>query len=155
FDLRLRHPRPVYYEPPGTGDKGRGLPPYDPVFLMTSADAWNEDQPFSTDEAIPAYKGSGPDDPRRDTLDERRRGPVPPGVALEVAPPAEWYGPDDKRPARVRLAVIGEGWFLVGPDLDPARERLLLDTCNWLLARDAALPAGEHSWSYPRVEVAE
>src|SRR5262249_16949210 len=29
FDLRLRHPRPVYYEPPGAGDKGRSLPPYD------------------------------------------------------------------------------------------------------------------------------
>ena len=52
--------------------------------------------------------------------------------------------------AALRVAAVGESWFLVGPELSPAKERLVLDTCNWLLGRDDALPRDDHPWSYPR-----
>jgi hypothetical protein len=144
LELRLRHPRPIYYQPPKDAKPG-----FDPEFLMTGREAWNEEKPFPTDDYTPAYKRT-PDDPNRGTLDERRRGPFPVGVALQTAPPADWYGPGEPRPAALRVAAVGESWFLIGPDLNPAKERLVLDTCNWLLGRDDALPRGDHPWSYPR-----
>jgi hypothetical protein len=181
LELRLRHPRPIYYSPPpgpasgastlgllssppGQGPLlatsalvpgrsepagGRARPRFDPEFLMTDRESWNEEKPFPTDDYTPAYKRT-PDDPGRGTLDERRRGPFPVGVALETAPPADWYGPGEPRPAALRVAAVGESWFLIGPELSPAKERLVLDTCNWLLGRDDALPRGDHPWSYPR-----
>jgi hypothetical protein len=51
----------------------------------------------------------------------------------------------------VRLAVIGSGSIFVGPTLSPAREELLLDTCNWLLGRDDLLPKSNVIWNFPRV----
>jgi hypothetical protein len=153
LELRLRHPRPIYYEL--ATDRPR--PRWDPTILMTSAESWNEDNPFPNEETgdVPTFKGSGPDDPHRGTLDVRRRGPFPVGVALETAPPAEWYAPAEARPEAVRVAVIGQGSFVIAPDLDPARERLMLDTCNWLLGRDDALPVAGPAWSFPRVAVAD
>jgi hypothetical protein len=144
LELRLRHPRPIYYQPP-PGAK----PAFDPEFLMTSRESWNEEKPFPTDDYTPAYKRT-PDDANRGTLDERRRGPFPVGVALETAPPPDWYGPGEAKPAALRVAAVGESWFLIGPELNPAKERLVLDTCNWLLGRDDALPRDDHAWSYPR-----
>ena len=116
---------------------------------MTGREAWNEEKPFPTDDYTPAYKRT-PDDPNRGTVDERRRGPFPVGVALETAPPDDWYTKGEPRPAALRVAAVGESWFLVGPELSPAKERLVLDTCNWLLGRDDALPRDDHPWSYPR-----
>jgi hypothetical protein len=49
------------------------------------------------------------------------------------------------------VAVIGQGEVFVGSELSPAKERLFLQTANWLLGRDDYLPRADHPWSYPRV----
>ena len=153
LELRLRHPRPVYFESP----KGMQLL-YNPDLFQTSQDSWNEGQPFpemqpnSGERKAPAYN---PDDkdPNKGTLDARRRGPFPVGAAAEVPLPDEWFGKEEKHPPSVRVAVVGESWFLVGPDLSPVKERLALDVCNWLLGRDDFLPRPATPWKFPRVEL--
>ncbi len=147
LDLRLRHPRPVYFVPPD----GKA-PVVDPVFLMTSPDSWNESQPFPTRERIPQFEQPKANDPDRNTLDEKRRGPFPIGVIAEVKVPANWYS-SKTTPATVRVGAIGQGGFFSGAELSPARETLMLDTINWLLGREEYLPKAEHVWSYPRVEL--
>lgn len=148
LDLRLNTPRPVYFDP---GD-GR-LVAFDPEFLMTSPDSWNDDQPFPTEERTPQYEPPKPNDPARGTLDEKRRGPFPVGIAVETTLPASWY--DSKAtPATVRVVAVGHGGFFSGPELTPAKELMMADTCNWLLGRDEYLPKADQPWSYPRVHLA-
>jgi hypothetical protein len=151
FDLRMRFPRPVYFEPA----KGRESK-VDPVFLLT-AEGWNDDQPFVTRGRKPHYEPPRTDDPANGTLDERRRGHFPVGIAVETPLPESW---SSVPPRTVRLAVIGQGDVFVGNELGPTKEerpfkeRLFLQTANWLLGRDDALPQGGHPWSYPRVDLA-
>jgi hypothetical protein len=92
LDLRLRHPRPVYFEPPDdplpvaaaglVGLVGAPLgrdplpvpalaaflagrtPPFAPDFLMTSALGWNEDRPFPTESYLPQFER--PESSRKD-----------------------------------------------------------------------------------------
>src|SRR5206468_355440 len=78
LDIRLRHPRPVYAD--ATKNKATT---FDPEFMQTNAASWNEDQPFPTRERTPRFEPPKADDPTRSTLDEKRRGPFPIGVALE------------------------------------------------------------------------
>ena len=141
FDLRLRFPRPVYFEA-----RGKKLA-YEPTFLMT-ATGWNERQPFPSREHRPRYTSPKPNDRDLGTLDEPRRGPFPVGAAAEVEVPASWGGVPGQK---ARVAVIGQGGVFNGPELSPARERLFLQTANWLLGRDDYLPRDEHVWSYPRL----
>src|SRR5262249_22973251 len=78
-------------------------------------------------------------------------------VAVETEVPDSWYDSPDAKPARVRVAVIGHGGPFLGTSLNPLQEKLLLDTCNWLLGRDDRL-ARTHDdegnpipqWRYPR-----
>jgi hypothetical protein len=130
----------------------------DPVFLMTSAQSWNEDQPFPSDGRIPQFEQPQRDQDKRRQLkpagglEERRRGPFPIGVAVETALPRDWYGSaPPQHETRVRLAVIGQGGFFTGKELPAAQEKLFVQTINWLLGRDDRLPRDEHLWSYPRV----
>jgi hypothetical protein len=123
------------------------------TFMMTSRDSWNEAQPFPTDEREPRYEPPKPDDPTRGTPDEKRRGPFPIGVAVETPVPESWYDSPGASPKEVRVAVIGQGGFFTGNELKPARERLMLNTFNWLLGRDDRLPVADHPWSYPRVQL--
>jgi hypothetical protein len=51
----------------------------------------------------------------------------------------------------VRVAAIGNGAVFVGPEISPTKERLLLDTCNWLIGRDDSLTRNAEEWEYPRV----
>jgi hypothetical protein len=141
FDLRLRFPRPVYYRPPG-GKK----PAYEPTFLLT-APGWNEKQPFLTREGPPKESASKLK-VDRGTLDEPRQGPFSIAAAAEADIPASWGGTGKQK---VRVAVIGQGDVFTGTTLSPARERLFLQTANWLLGRDDYLPRGDHEWSYPRL----
>ncbi|HEY1381663.1 MAG TPA: hypothetical protein VGF55_33000, partial [Gemmataceae bacterium] len=69
--------------------------------------------------------------------------------------PADAFAAGDKgyTPTRVRVAAIGHGGLFNGPELSPARERLLLTTCNWLLGRDERLPHPAGEWEYPRVRL--
>jgi hypothetical protein len=132
--------------------------PADPVFLMTSPQSWNEDQPFPTEGRIPQFEQPQRDQEKRKQLkpaasglETRRRGPFPIGVAVETALPRDWYGSESDKPARVRLAVIGQGGFFTGRKLPAAQEKLFVQTINWLLGRDDRLPRDEHLWSYPRI----
>jgi hypothetical protein len=147
YDLRIRHARPVYFEPSGTKQA------VDPYFLMTSAASWNDDQPFPTRERIPQFE-RGKNEADKGTLDEVRHGPFPIGAAAEITLPGSWY--DGKgAPAKVRVAVIGQGGFFTGTDVKPAQETLVVDTIDWLLRRDEYLPNDEHKWTYPRVDLSE
>jgi hypothetical protein len=148
LDLRLRHPRPVYYDPPA------GVTPtFEPDLLMASAASWNEDQPFPTPERTPRYERPK-NDPAKGTLDEKRRGPFPVGVAVEEKLPASWY---DKgaEPATVRVVAVGHGGLFSGAELAPAKEELAVNTLNWLLGRDDLLPRAGSVWAYPRVALGE
>src|SRR5262249_44453881 len=78
-----------------------------------------------------------------DTLDEKRRGPFPIGVAVETHLPADWFAGKSPNPETVRVAAIGNGSLFSGAELSPAKEELLLNTCNWLLGRDDLLPRAE------------
>jgi tetratricopeptide (TPR) repeat protein len=190
LDIRLRHPRPIYYVPPeppslrplaGAAWASPAQPswtgltlslaalrqslntaaeqlPVDPVFLMTSPQSWNEDQPFPTEGRIPSFEQPQRDQDKRKQLrpaitglETRRRGPFPIGVAVEATLPREWYASQSDKPARARLAVIGQGGFFAGKELPAAQEKLLVQTINWLLGRDDRLPRDERVWSYPRV----
>jgi hypothetical protein len=185
LDLRLRHPRPIYF-----AAVRPGAVPYAPEFLVSDPDSWNEENPFPTRERTPRYEPPKADDPASGTPDEKRRGPFPLGVAVETTVPPEWYDPrvlaaevadmtlaggaeataplalaaagltptdayakGANAPAtRVRVAAIGHGGLFVGPELSPAKESLLLNTCNWLLGRDERLPhEAAKPWRYPRV----
>jgi uncharacterized coiled-coil protein SlyX len=150
LELKLRHPRPVYFEPRET------TPNVNPLLMMTSADAWNEDQPFPTpDRPVPRFEPPKEATPLKESYTQKRRGPFPIGAAAEVELPRSWYGEDkkDSRPAKVRVAVIGHGGAFAGPTLTPVQEKLLLDSCNWLLGRDDLLAQNLETWQYPRVEL--
>jgi hypothetical protein len=143
FNLRVRFPRPIYYEP-SAGKK----PDYEPAFLISPV-GWNEDQPFATADRRPRFTPPSPTDPNNGTIEAKRRGQFPIGVAVEAPLPEDWG--KDVKGKKVRVAAIGQGEVLVGADLRPPQERLLLQTVNWLLGRDDYLPSDEHPWSYPRL----
>jgi hypothetical protein len=146
LDLRLRYPRPIYYQAANGNDQ-----PFEPEFLITSAASWNEEQPFPTRERTPRFEPPKDNDPARGTIDEKRRGPFPVGLAVEARLPAVWYAEAGTKPGIVRVAAIGSGSVFTGQELSPAKEELLLNTCNWLLGRDDLLPRADRVWSYPRV----
>jgi hypothetical protein len=146
LDLRIRHPRPAYYVP----TRGSSLP-YDPTFMMTNNDSWNEAQPFPTRERIPRYEPPKSESIGGDSVDKSRLGPFPIGVAVETTVPKDWYTDKDAKPAKVRVAAIGQGGVFIGKTLPPAKEKLLLDVSNWLLGRDDLLTKGNDPWQYPRV----
>jgi hypothetical protein len=182
-ELRLRNPRPVYYLPwrvPNESAAGavaalasmwaqgpyqalgtlanRGAERLDEsaVFLMTDAACWNEDHPFPTEKRLPKYERPKSDDPRKNTVEETRRGPFPIGVAFEAPVPMSWYGEQaPAHPPTVRLAVVGHGGLFMGKPLTPMREKLLLDVSNWLLGRDDLLARDSQTWHYPRVQMSE
>jgi hypothetical protein len=175
LDLRITNPRPVYFEPGKASDKSD----FESEFMMTSPASWNEGRPFQTRDYTPRYEPPRPGDVTVGTLDEKRTGPFPIGVAVEVKP---WAANDDylqsgalvglpgiapgaglawaasaatAKPATDRVVVIGHGGVFMGPTLSPIKEKLLLDTCNWLLRRDDLLTKPGHVWEYPRVPLSE
>jgi hypothetical protein len=194
LDLRLKHPRPVYYVPARAAVAGVSDPGHaEPGFVFGDPDSWNEDQPFPTRERTPRFEPPKPDDPAKGTRDEKQFHAFPLAVAVETTVPAEWkdprvgaakaaglvadgageasaaltvaadgglpadvYAPKGERPTTVRVAAVGHGGLFVGPELSPAKERLLLNTCNWLLGRDERLPhESAEPWRYPRVHLDE
>lgn len=155
LDLPIRYPRPVYYEP----QEGQKLT-FEPEILMTSASAWNEAQPFPTEERSPRFEEPKPDDPSIGTRDEKRHGRFSIGVAVEAPLPGSWFESGETNPGAVRMVVYGQGGaaqnqgsLITGDQLTPAQEKLLLTTCNWLLGRDDRLPRDDRTWSFPRVHL--
>lgn len=146
LELRLRHPRPVYYDPPD-GEQ----PEHEPEFMMANAASWNENTPFATRERTPRYEPPSASDPATGTLDEKRRGPFPIGVAVKATLPASWYTDKNAKPGKVRVAAIGQGGVFIGPTLSPAKEKLFLDLCNWLLGRDDLLTKNNPQEQFLRV----
>ncbi len=89
IDLRVRYPRPIYFRPRGRQVETAA------TFLQTIRACWNEDNPYPTDERpIPRFDPPKPGDPTRGTLHERRRGPFPVGIAVEVQRPVSWSRPE-------------------------------------------------------------
>lgn len=164
LELRLRHPRPVYYDP----SHPKTLP-YQATFMMTDPASWNDPQPFPTRERTPRYEQPKETDAANGTVAEKRRGPFPIAAAVETTLPQSWYENKDAKPATARVAVIGHGGVFMGTTLSPVREKLLTDTCNWLLGRDDLLTRNEvlvqerdgskrpddNRWQYPRVELSQ
>jgi hypothetical protein len=148
LDLRVRAPRPVYHE--GGKDAKQT---FQPEFMSTASASWNEDQPFPTRERTPRYEPPKGHDPAAGTIDEKRRGPFPIGVAIETTVPKNWYTDAKASPGTVRVVAIGHGGIFIGPTLSPVREKLLLDTCNWLLGRDDLLTSASRQWKFPRLEM--
>jgi hypothetical protein len=91
--------RPVYLAP-GFAERL----PFAPEILYTTKDAWNEDRPLPERDYRPKYEPSKPDDGRKGTRNEERRGPFPVGVAVEVPVPVEWF---DANPEIAPKAVPG------------------------------------------------
>jgi hypothetical protein len=183
LDIRLRFPRPVFYD----ADKGERINRYRdaltllaetpiaswaalsphpldpkkraplktaPEFLWTVPECWIDARPLPTrDRPEPQYEESKKDDPTKGTLDETRTGPFPVGVAIEATIPKKWYGTENPPAKTARVAVIGSGAVFVDPELPPARQELLVETCNWLLDRDAPVKPAS-TWSYPRLALA-
>jgi hypothetical protein len=148
FDIRLAYPRPIYYEPIGKKNPNS----QDPTVLL-SASGWNEDRPFATSEWSPRFTPPPPNDPDAGSVDSRRRGPFPVAIAVESPIPKDWRREDKSAAETVRVAVIGQGQVFVGKKLSPARERLFLQTANWLLGRDDYLPRADHPVRFPRVNL--
>lgn len=149
LNLRLRFLRPVFIDP-------LRLPHmhYPPEVLSTSAASWHDEQPFSTAvRPVPRFEPPAPDDPDNGTLEARRRGPFSVGVAVETTVPPEWSG--GEKPRTVRVAALGQAGLISGPELSAGQERLLVDTCNWLLGRDERLARPAPEWSYPRLALSE
>jgi hypothetical protein len=123
-------------------------------FLATVEESWNDDFPFASEKRPELrYEPPGIEDPNRGTPEEHRRGPFSVGIAVETPLPAEWYSPGEGGPKSIRLAVVGSGGVFAGTELSPARQKLLLDTCNWLLGRDDLLNHPAKEWSYPRLRL--
>lgn len=149
-ELQIRHPRPVYFEIEG---KAPGVFDEAAVFLMAGPDSWNENSPFLNEKREPPrYSPTKDDDKAKGTLEEVRRGPFPIAVAVERTLPAKWFE-ESQKPTKARIGVIGHGGIFVGPDLNPVKEKLLLDVTNWLLGRDDLLARQAETWSYPRVSL--
>jgi hypothetical protein len=146
--LRVRHPRPIGFDP----EKAKAIP-YDPKFLITAKDSWNDDDPFPTAKRIPHPELSKPDDPARGTIDEKRHGPFSIGVAVQAPLPSSWFPDQTNADRTVRVAAIGHGHIFNGSNLSTAQEQVLLNTCNWLLGREDRLPREGQQWSFPRAHV--
>src|SRR5439155_22915854 len=162
LELRIRNPRPVYYLPPKESSPEESSSqesslPYDPIFMMTDAASWNDPQPFPTENHTPHYEPPSKSNLLTGDLDQMRRGPFPIGLALETTVPKDWYTGKHPQPAKARVAAIGHGGVFIGSTLSPAKEKLLLDVCNWLLGRDDLLTKGgdENRWQYPRLILAD
>jgi len=85
-------------------------------------------------------------------------GGLPATLAAESLISSDAYVSEAKESATVRIAAIGHGSLfntadVSRPDLTPAREQLLLSTCNWLLNRDDRLVKAESEWTYPRTKL--
>lgn len=88
LDIRESGFRPIYVAPAAAGRL-----PFAAEIMHAGKEYWNEPQPVPDDDSIPRYDPAKPDDPKKGTRDEERRGPFPVGVAVETPVPADWFDP--------------------------------------------------------------
>ena len=154
--LILRKPRPVLVDADVAGQLT-----YETAILKTSQPCWTDENPFSSRaRLVPRYERPTGYDPDAGTIDEKRRGPFVIAAACETKVPKSWLVSQSDTQEKVRLVAIGSGSVFVGKNLSLAQERLLLDSCNWLLHRDdrlahAALDLSDPQWQYPRVDLSD
>ncbi len=138
LDVKIYFPRTVEYIG-GAKDEPA-------VFMRTEERATLEPYPFHLSDQ-PQNTG------KKVTTDE---GYYPIGAAADVTVPPTWSKSPTTAPRTTRVAVIGNGRLFVDEELNPAKERLLVDVCNWLVGRDDLLPrVGPDVWKYPRVTLEE
>jgi len=184
FDLRVRSLRPVYLAP-GLANRAGFVSEFvaSSPHAWNEERPFLERRQLSDGRVAIGYiprfedtKEQDPKDSRVGTHSAERKGPFPVGVAVEgVAPDyridvllAGGSGFDQLAAAAVatetgkpkgtpgRLIVYGSGNLFSGPILDPAREKLLLHSANWLTGRDDRLPRADlPSWQFPRVAMSE
>jgi hypothetical protein len=132
---------------------------------------------------IPEFEATTVSDPKWGSPMAVRKGPFSIGVAIESKIPAAWVKEEYEQQEFIagmltpmdgvlsagltvaanqmdrktqRLVVFGSGNLFNGPKLEPAEEKLLLHSVNWLTGRDDRLPRGvQPPWSFPRVEMTE
>lgn len=159
FELNRSGFRPIY-----AGKNLTAPLEYAPEIAFTPKEAWNEEKPLPEEDYLPKFEPAKPDDPKKGTHEEERRGPFPIGVAFETKIPASWFATngDAKTPsthdATIRVAALGHGGLFVGRKLEPAAETLLLTTLNWQLKQDDRLAKDvptEERWQYPRAALSE
>ena len=118
------------------GIQGANKLPFDPYIMQSNKETWNEDRPFPSRQ----YRPKPPkENEQRGTLDRKGVGPFPLGVAVETDVPADWFESKEAKPTKVRVVALGHGGLFAGNEVAPAKEKLLLDSCNWLLGRDDLL----------------
>jgi len=140
--------------------------------------------PTANPERIPHFEPAKTSDPTFGTFAEKRQGSFPIAAVADVELPAEWFPersqegwaasvvalagspsgsllaassavkPRKEDKTTDRLAVIGNGNVFVGKQLNPVQQKLLLDTCNWLLNRDL-LARDREVWQFPRVHFSD
>lgn len=130
---------------------------------------------------IPEFEATTAADAKWGTPQAERKGPFSVGVAIESKIPASWIDEEYMREQfaasllmpvdsvwaagltvaanqlerrKERLVVFGSGNLFTGAKLEPAQEKLLLHSVNWLTGREDRLPRADlPTWSYPRVEM--
>jgi hypothetical protein len=75
------------------------------IVAESGKEAWGEEKPVPEGEYVPEFTPAKPDDPKRGTRDEERRGPFPVGAAIERTVPAEWFQP--KLVAEQARSIVG------------------------------------------------
>ena len=107
LDLKRSGYRPVYVAPGFAEFKDRTS--FAGEVMFTDRDSWNEDRPLPEDDYTPKYDPSKPDDPKKNTHNEERKGPFPVGVALQVPVPLEWLEksafPEQPKDASAQLPI--------------------------------------------------
>jgi hypothetical protein len=101
LELKMRYPRPVMYQ------SLRAPAAFESAFLFTPPSTWNDDDPFPTEDRIPRYEKTKPDDPARGTRLEHRRGPFVVGLAVETLTPIEWYDERYEAAKAAQFALAG------------------------------------------------
>jgi hypothetical protein len=78
------------------------------------------------------------------------------GAAIERTVPDDWLTDNKETKKKIRVAAIGNGQLFTDEEMTPAKERLLVNTCNWLVGRGdyLARDSGNH-WQFPRLQMDE
>jgi hypothetical protein len=138
--VRIRYPRTIEVDQgkiPGSASAA--------TIMRTVRSAVKETDPFNPSQLAPD----------KNTL-PAEKGPFSIGVALERPVPETWYDNKKQLPQEVRVAAIGNGGLFVDDETTQAKERLLVDTCNWLVGRDDHLAHDSGArWQYPRLAMSE